>query len=104
MQQRNARRAVGIILNRRHLRRHAGLVALEIDNAIRLLGAAADKTARDTSTRITAASALLAFDKRLLRPVFSNFVAREIRLEAPRRRYWSKTLDGLVLLLPTLDF
>src|SRR5438552_750020 len=82
VQQRDARRTVGIVLNRRHCGRNAGLIALEIDHAVRLLVASADESRSHPPVAVAAAGPLLGLEQRLLGPLFGNVLARDDGLEA----------------------
>src|SRR5690349_19642504 len=55
VEQRDARRPVGVVLDRRDLRRHAVLPALEVDDAVAALVTAALVARRDAPVRIAAA-------------------------------------------------
>src|SRR5690348_3586819 len=74
MQQRDARRAVGVILNREDLRRNAELVALEINDTIALLHPAATMPGRDMTLIVAARAAVLLRDQRALRAGAGNLV------------------------------
>src|SRR5580692_8686435 len=66
-QQRDARRAVRIVLDRRHRRRDAGLIALEVDNPQLALVAATDKPHRRVARVAPSARTRLRFDQRFMR-------------------------------------
>src|SRR4051812_2734374 len=66
-QQRNARRAVRVVLDRRHLRGHAVLVALEVDDAVHPLVAAAAPPRGELATVVAAARPVQLLDQRLVR-------------------------------------
>ncbi len=89
VQQRDARRTVGIVFDRRHRGRDAELVALEIDHAVRLLVPAADEARSHAAGAVAAAGALLRFHQRLFRRLLGDVVARQDGLKAPRRGYGS---------------
>src|SRR5262249_3041053 len=55
MEQRDPRRAVRVVLDRRDLRRHAVLAALEVDDAVAALVAAALVARGDPAVRVAAA-------------------------------------------------
>src|SRR5713101_2585737 len=93
MQQRDARRAVGIVLHRRYCGRNAGLIALEIDHAVRLLVASADESRSHAPVAVAAASPLLGLEQRFLGPLLGNILARNDGLEPPRRCGRSVSLD-----------
>src|SRR5262249_50631938 len=65
MEERDARRAVRIVLDRRDDRRHADLVALEVDDAVAALVAAAAEARGDAPAGLR-----VFLDERLLRGVF----------------------------------
>src|SRR5438445_397613 len=66
-QQRDARRAVRVVFNRRDLRRNIPLVALEVDDAVHPLVAAAAPPRRELAAVVAAAGALERLDERLVR-------------------------------------
>ena len=66
VQQRDARRAVRVVLDVRHLGRHAVLVALEVDHPVAALVAAALMTRRDAAVVVAAALARDGLDQRAL--------------------------------------
>ena len=69
MQQRDARVAVRVVLDRRDLRGHAVLVATEVDDAVLLLVPAAAVTRGHAAVRVATARARLRLGERLLRLV-----------------------------------
>ena len=66
-QQRDARRAVRVVLDRRHLRRDVALVALEVDDAVHPLVAAAAPPRRQLAAVVAAAGLVQRLDQRLVR-------------------------------------
>src|SRR5438034_11748521 len=82
VQQRDARRTVGIVLNRRHGGRNTDLVTLEIDHAVRLLVAPADEWRSHPPVAVATAGPLLGLEQRFLGPLFGNVLARDDGLEA----------------------
>src|SRR6266436_3463252 len=85
MQQRDARRTVGIVLHRRHGGRNAGLIAFEIDHAVRLLVAPADESRSHSPIAVAAAASMLGLEQRFLGPLLGNVLARNDGLEAAGR-------------------
>src|SRR5439155_182247 len=73
-EQRDARRAVRIVLDLGDLGRHADLVAPKIDHAVAALVAAAAEPRRDAAVMIAAAARRLGFEQRALR-----LVGRDLR-------------------------
>src|SRR4051812_27864037 len=67
MDQGDARRAVRIVLNRRDFAGDPQLVALEVDDPVEALVAAAPVPRRDATLVVAPAGALLNLDERLLR-------------------------------------
>src|SRR5687768_3696841 len=67
VEQRNPRRPVGVVLDRGHLRRHAVLDALEVDDAVTALVAAALVARRDAPAVVAAARLLDGLEQALLR-------------------------------------
>src|SRR5258705_8646747 len=66
LDQRNARRAIRIVLDLTHRRRHAVLVALEVDNPVHALVATADAAHGDVAVIIAAAAPGERLHQRLL--------------------------------------
>ena len=87
-QQRNARRAVRVVLDRRDLRRNVALVALEVDDAVHPLVAAAAPPGRELARVVAAARAVQRLDQRLVRLLRRDLVEHRDGLEprAGRRR------------------
>src|SRR4029079_18971657 len=92
VQQRDARRAVGVVLDGRHLRRDAVLVPLEVDDAVALLVAAAPPPRRELALVVAPAARVLALGQGLLRSAPGELLERQMRLEPARR------IDRLPLL------
>src|SRR5207245_5124261 len=91
--EREARRAVRVVLDRRYLRGDPVLVALEVDDAVVPLLAAATMACRDAALRVAAGMAQLALGEAALRLLAFGQLFERCRLaEAPHRR------RGLVLL------
>src|ERR1035441_4976909 len=93
IQQRDTRRAVGIVFDGRDHGRNAALVALEIYHPVRLLGAAADEPRSHAARAVAAAGALLGFHQRLLGTILGDVLAGNYRLEAPGWGRGSISLD-----------
>src|ERR1017187_9840167 len=93
IQQRDPRRAVGIVFDGRDDGRNAGLVALEIYYPVRLLGAAADEPRSHPARAVAPAGALLGFHQRFLGTFLGDVLAGNRRLEAPGRGRGSISLD-----------
>ena len=77
VQQGNVRRAVGIVLDSRHFRRHADLVPLEIDHPVSLLVAAAPKPDGDPALVVASARFLQAYRQAFLRRFLGNLFPLE---------------------------
>jgi len=90
----NARRAVGIILDGRNLARNPELVALEIDQAQLLLVTAAMVTDRQIARIAASAGTLLDRQKRLVRLGRRQVVIDQRSLEAQGRRDRSVCLNS----------
>ena len=85
--QRDARRAVRVVLDRRHLAGNVGLVALEVDDAIEALVPAAAPPHRLLAGAVAAARGLQGLGQRAVRLVGRDLVERQHRhLAAARRR------------------
>src|SRR4051794_7810414 len=82
MEQGDVARAVGVVLDARHLGVDAVLGSLEVDLAIAALGPATAMPRRDTAASVAAAALPGALGKRLVRTVGGDLVARLIRREA----------------------
>ena len=91
--QRNARRAVGIVLDRNHGRRNAILVALEINVAQLALVPAATMPDRDVARVAASAGAQLDAGQRLVRLIGRQLIVGQRCLEAQRRRNRSVCLN-----------
>src|SRR4051794_26577269 len=85
VQQRDARRAVGIVLDGRHLGRDAVLVPLEVDDAVALLVTAAPPPRRELARVVAPAARVLALGQGLLWRIPGELLEREVRLEPARR-------------------
>ena len=86
MEQRDVRRAVGIVLHGEDLRGHVVLVALEVDDTVLLARAAALVADRDLAGEVTAGILLLIFDQRAFRRLLGDLFKRRNRHEALARR------------------
>jgi hypothetical protein len=67
VQEGDARRAVGIVFDRRDLAGDADLVALEVDDPVALLVTTAAEAGGDATVVVTAAVLVLRLDERALR-------------------------------------
>ena len=85
VQQADARRAVRVVLDRRQLRGHVVLVALEVDPAVEPLLAAAAMADGQATLVVAAADALLRLEQRLVRLVGRDLLERRPRLETTCR-------------------
>jgi len=92
-QQRNPRRAVGIVFNADHGGRNPGLVALEIDNPQLALMTAADEPHGHVAGIAAPAGPRLGLDQRLVRMPRRNVVVDDRRAVAQRLRRRSVCLD-----------
>src|SRR5207249_779175 len=91
--EREARRAIGVVFDRRHLRGDAVFVALEVDHAVVALLPAAAMARRDAALSVAAGVAQLALGEASLRLLaLGELLERSGLAEAPHRR------RGLVLL------
>src|SRR5450432_210381 len=95
VEERDARGAVGIVLDGEDDRGHADLVALPVDDAVALLMAAAPEARGDTAVVIPAAGVRLVLDElaQRLRALRDLHEVRD-RVEAPRRRGRLEVLDS----------
>ena len=89
VQQRDVRRAVGVVLDRGDLGGHAVLAALEVDAPVAALRAAAAVAARDAPVRVAPAGLRLALHQRLLGLRARQVVALHPGREPPRREWWA---------------
>src|SRR5437588_12826389 len=101
MQQRNARRAIRIVLNRGHPGRHTQLVALEINQSISALGTTTTVARSDLTLVITPGVFLQTDRQRLLRLCFRNLLESRNRHAATTRRCWP-VLSNWHLSTPSL--
>ena len=81
--ERDARRAVRVVLDRRDLPRNVLLVALEIDDPVEPLVPAAAPPRRELAVVVAAAGAVQRLDERLVRLARRDVVERLDRLKAP---------------------
>src|SRR2546430_8310926 len=95
-QQRDACRAVRVVFDRRHLGRHAELLAPEVDAAILPLVAAAPIPRRDVALVVAAAGAAPRLDERLLRGRLRDLPEVRHRAEPRRRRHRLELSDAHV--------
>src|SRR5690606_29918077 len=93
LQERDAGRAVRVVLDPHHLGRHAGLVALEVDHPVAALVAAAAEPGGDPAVRVAAAGRGLLLEQLLLRLALGD--RREVLAghAAPPRRGRLVSLD-----------
>src|SRR5207248_11543864 len=93
VEQGNTSGAVWIVFDRCHARRHAGLVALEVDNSVLALVTAALVAGGDAALIVPAGSLLEGTKQRLfgLRP--GNLAEGRDGHAAPARRGWLVLLD-----------
>src|SRR5437762_8951943 len=83
VQQRDAARAVGVVLDRRNLGGNAVFVSFEVDEAISRLVAAATMTGGDATFVVAAAGGRVLRDQRLLGAIGGDLAVIVDRLEAP---------------------
>jgi len=83
VQQRQARRTVGVVFDRRHFGRHALLLPAKIHHAILPLVAAAAMPRSDFTVRVAPAGTLPRFQQRLLRHFLGDLALVEHGQEAP---------------------
>src|SRR5207244_874230 len=90
LNERDARRAVGIVLDGHHRTPDAVLAPLEVDDAIHALVAAGAEARADDALIVPAASLLVALEQRLFRLLLAVGDFREIadRTAAPAWRHW----------------
>src|SRR6185295_4980129 len=93
VQQGDAGGAVRIVFDRRHLRRDAVLVALEVDGAVLLLVTAADEAGADATRRAAPAGLHLPLRQRLLGRRLGDLIERVMRLKPDARRCRFVILD-----------
>ncbi len=86
VEQRDVGGAVGVVLDRRDLRRHAVLEPLEVDLAVAPLGAAAAMARGDAAARVAPAGRVLALRERLVRPLGRDLLALLVGREAASGR------------------
>src|SRR3954462_4709606 len=84
VQQGDARRAVRVVFDRRDLGRHAVLVALEVDDTVALLVAAAAPPRGELAAVVAPAGLRLALGERLLRSRPGDLVERQVSLKPAR--------------------
>ena len=102
-QQRDARRAVRVVLDRRHRCRDVALVALEVDDAVVALVAAAAPPRRQLAVVVAAARLAQRLGQRLVRLARRDLVERLDGLEPPAGRgrvVLSDWHDRLFLIQP----
>src|SRR5579884_2950937 len=88
VEQRDPGRAVGIVFDRRHAGRNPELVALEINDPIEALGAAAAVPRRDAAAVVAAGVLLQRLEQALLRFLLRNLLEGADAHRAPPRRGW----------------
>src|SRR5579864_3108045 len=86
VEQRDARRPVGVVLDGGDLRRHAVLLALEVDDAVAALVTAALVTRRDAAVVVAAALLRHRLEQALLGLGLRDLLERRDRHEAAARR------------------
>jgi hypothetical protein len=86
--ERDARRAVRVVLNRGDLARDADLVALEVNDAVVPLVALPAVAHRDAPDVVAPVRALLVLGQRLVRLADGDLVVRQVSLVAPRGTRW----------------
>src|SRR4030088_225854 len=101
VQQRKVCAAVRVVLDRRHFRGHADLVAPEVHLAVLLLVSAAAVPDHDFAVIVAPARTLLRFQKRLFRLLLGDVALVHDGDEPPRRRIWIKALQSHRCLLPS---
>ena len=89
--QRNPRRAVGIVFDRLHFRRHVEFIALEIDHPIKPLVAAAPMIRGDPTGVVTSAAVVKALAQTLFRFRLGHLIESEARCENAFRPRWVDT-------------
>src|SRR5690349_818789 len=94
VEERDAGRAVGVVLDRSHLRRHTVLDALEVDLAVAALVPAALVAPGDAAVRVAATALLQRLDQALLRLALRDLVERRDRHEAAAGRRRLVLADG----------
>jgi hypothetical protein len=88
VEERDARRPVRVVLDRGHLRGHAVLATLEVDDPVAALVAAALVARRDAALVVAASPALHRLEQALLGLGLRDLVEGRDRAEAPARRGW----------------
>src|SRR5579859_7743191 len=88
--ERDARRPVGIVLDRAHRAGDAHFVALEVDDAVLTLVATAATAHRDVTVVVAAAGLLDRLEQRLLRRGAGDLGEIGHAAEARSFRYWSE--------------
>src|SRR5229473_6141536 len=104
MQQREVRAAVRVVLDGRHFRGHAQLVAPEVHVAVGLLMAAAAVPDHDFAVIVAPAGALFRLHQRLFRLLLGDVALVHDGDKPPRRRIWIKALQSHRCLLPSYLF
>src|ERR1700676_1120311 len=104
MQQRNVRAAIGVILNRGNLGRHADFVAPEIHLAVLLLMPTTAMPDHNFAMIVASAGALLRLQQRFLRLLLSDMALVHDGDKPPRRRIWIKAFQSHRCLLPSYFF
>ena len=99
MQERDARRAVGIVLDGGHLRGHADLVAAEVDEAEAPLVTAAAEAAGDAAVVVASAGRVLVFEQASLGLGLGDLDEVGDRIEAARGARGFEGLDAHRLAL-----
>ena len=102
VQQREVGAAIGIVLNGRHLGRHAQFIAAKIYLAILFLVAATAVPHHDFAVIVTAAGALFRLEQGLFRLLLGDMAFIDDGDKPSRRRVWIKAFQSHRCLLPFL--
>src|SRR5260370_23795442 len=100
VQKRDVGAAVGVVLNRFDLGRHAVFIATEVDFAVLLFVPATAMPDRNFALVVTSAGALLRFQETLFRSLLGDMAFVEHGHKPPRRRIRIKALQSHLCLLP----
>src|SRR5207253_3432806 len=93
MDERNERRAVGVVLDCRHAPGDAGLVAFEINHTVVALVPAAAMPDRQLPAVVAPGDARLRLEQRLVRCRGGDLLEGQPGLKPPRLRVWPVSLD-----------
>src|SRR6267154_2846252 len=100
VQERDVGAAVGVVLNRFDLGRHAVFIATEVDFAVLLFVPATAMPDRNFALVVTSTGALLRFQETLFRSLLGDMAFVEHGHKPPRCRIWIKALQSHLCLLP----